>query len=98
MRIDGWHVDGFGTFHDFRVAGLPQGLVVVHGPNEAGKTTLLAFLRGVLFGFPDRRSSENLYPPLGGGRHGGALLLAGDDGGIWRVERLAGRRSPPAIV
>jgi uncharacterized protein YhaN len=97
MRIHGWQIEGFGIFHDFVVSDLPGGLVIVHGPNEAGKSTLLAFLRGVLFGFPDRRTPESLYPPLRGGRHGGALFVEGVDG-LYRVERMAGRRSPPVIV
>jgi uncharacterized protein YhaN len=97
MKICGWQIEGFGIFCDYHVADLPRRLVLVHGANEAGKSTLLAFLRGVLFGFPDRRSSEPAYPPLRGGRHGGALLLENTDG-VYRVERLGGRRSPLAIV
>jgi uncharacterized protein YhaN len=97
MRIRGWQVEGFGVLCDYDVTDLPDGLVLVHGPNEAGKSTLLAFLRGVLFGFPDRRGSEPLYPPLRGGRHGGALMVEGPNG-IYRVERLGGRRGPLAIV
>ncbi len=97
MRIRRWQVEGFGVFHDYDVSDLPNGLVLVHGPNEAGKSTLLAFLRGVLFGFSDRRSSESLYPPLNGGRHGGAVFLETSNG-TYRIERLAGRRIPPAIV
>ena len=42
---------------------LGPGLTVLHGPNEAGKSTLLDFLRGVLFGFPDGRSRRPQRPP-----------------------------------
>lgn len=97
MRIRGWQIEGFGVFCDYRVEDLPSGLVLVHGPNEAGKSTLLAFLRGVLFGFPDRRGGESLYPPLRGGRHGGAILLEGEEG-IYRIARQSGRRGALSIV
>jgi uncharacterized protein YhaN len=97
MKIRGWQVEGFGIFCDYEVLDLPSGLVLVHGANEAGKSTLLAFLRAVLFGFPDRRGSASTYPPLRGGRHGGALQLENADG-IYRVERLGGRRGPLAVV
>ena len=97
MKIRGWQVEGFGVLSNYHIADLPDGLVLVHGPNEAGKSTLLSFLRGVLFGFPDRRGNEPLYPPLRGGRHGGALLLEGPDG-VYRVDRSGGRRGPLAIV
>ncbi|WP_195210320.1 AAA family ATPase [Actinomarinicola tropica] len=94
MRIRGWHVDGFGVFHDARVEDLPSGLTIVAGPNEAGKSTLLAFLRGVLFGFPDGRSRSRRHPPVNGGRHGGAVVLGTDDGD-WSVERYV---DPKAFV
>lgn len=98
MRIRGWHIDGFGVFHDWRVTDLPDGLTVVYGENEAGKSTLLAFLRGVLFGYPDRRGGEEQYPPLRGGRFGGAVEVE-QAGGIYRVERTAaGRRRRLAVV
>lgn len=80
MRIAGWHIDGFGVFHDIQVRDVPLGLTVFLGPNEAGKTTLLAFIRQMLFGFPSDTVRERAYPPLRGGRHGGRLVLIGPDG------------------
>ena len=88
MRLRGWHVEGFGVLHDFRVGDLSGGLTIVFGPNEAGKTSLLAFIRGVLFGYPDRRQKERQYPPLRGGRHGGRVFVE-SDGATWTVERFA---------
>ncbi|MDI3307282.1 MAG: AAA family ATPase [Acetobacteraceae bacterium] len=72
---------------------MPPGLSVFLGPNEAGKTTLLAFIRQMLFGFPDEQDGERHYPPLRGGCHGGRLYLVGPDG-EYVVERSAalGRR------
>ncbi|MBI3471312.1 MAG: AAA family ATPase [Candidatus Solibacter usitatus] len=90
MRIDGWFIEGFGVFHDYEVKDLPPGLVVFLGPNETGKSTLLAFLRGVLFGFAARRNASR-YPPLKGGRHGGRVFLEAS-GGLVTVERYVGRR------
>jgi len=63
VRLKGFYVDGFGLFHDLKVEGLSPGLMVFFGRNESGKSTLLGFLRSILFGFPDGRSSENPYPP-----------------------------------
>ena len=88
MRLRGWHVEGFGVLHDFRVGNLSGGLTIVFGPNEAGKTSLLAFIRGVLFGYPDRRQKERQYPPLRGGRHGGRVFVESDQS-TWTVERFA---------
>lgn len=97
MKIHGWSIDGFGHFRDYGVEGLPDGLLVLYGENEAGKSTLLAFLRGVLFGFPDGRSREPRYEPSRGGRHGGRVLLDAEDG-RWIVEREAARRRGLAVI
>ena len=88
MRLRGWHVEGFGVLHDFRVKDLTDGLTIVYGPNESGKTSLLAFIRGVFFGYPDRRQKERRYPPLRGGRHGGRVFVESDQS-TWTVERFA---------
>jgi len=99
MIIRGWHIDGFGIFRDRRTEGLGHGLTVLHGPNEAGKSTLLAFIRGVLFGFPDKRSKgkQPLYPPLHGGAHGGRLFLE-HEGRAYTVGRSASSRQSQATV
>ena len=88
MRLRGWHVEGFGLLRDFQVGDLSGGLTIVFGPNEAGKTSLLAFIRGVLFGYPGRRQKERHYPPLRGGRHGGRLFVESGQS-TWTVERFA---------
>ncbi|MGO8683613.1 MAG: AAA family ATPase [Thermoleophilia bacterium] len=92
MYVTGWHVDGFGIFSDYVGPSLGPGLTVLLGPNEAGKSTLLAFIRGTLFGFKDKRSASTtaLYPPVPGCRYGGRLYLADDDG-TFTVDRDAGR-------
>ncbi|GIX03363.1 MAG: hypothetical protein KatS3mg113_0369 [Planctomycetaceae bacterium] len=51
MRIIGFEIERFGVWRDYAQCVHPQGLTVFYGPNEAGKTTLLRFIRGVLYGF-----------------------------------------------
>jgi uncharacterized protein YhaN len=74
MQLREIHIDGFGIFADARVRGLAPGLNVLYGQNEFGKTTLLEFIRRVLFGFPSRATSANPFPPLRGGKYGGRLV------------------------
>jgi DNA repair exonuclease SbcCD ATPase subunit len=90
VRIWGWQIDGFGAFAGYSVAELPDGLVLITGPNEAGKTTLRDFIRGVLFGFPDGRSTEPSHPPVAGGGHGGTLWLVDERAQRYRVTRHPG--------
>lgn len=74
MRVVGWHVEVFGSLHDWTVEGLPAGVTVVLGANEAGKSTLLGFLRAMLFGLPDARSRQGRRVGSGA-RFGGQLFL-----------------------
>lgn len=94
VRITGWQVDGFGVLHDYGVADIPAGLTVFTGPNEAGKSTLLAFIRTMLFGFPTGVAAEGYYPALRGGRHGGQLSMADLNGTVYTVDRQSKRRPP----
>lgn len=87
MRISGFHISGFGIYHDQGMAELPPGLVVFLGENESGKTTLMEFIRTVLFGFR-RRDAYNIYAPLRGGNHGGRLQIVRQDGAGFTIERL----------
>jgi uncharacterized protein YhaN len=90
MKIDAWHIEGFGIFHEFALKDLSPGLNVFLGPNEAGKSTLLDFLRGVLFGFPTARSTKRYYP-LRGGKHGGRIWIETALGN-YIVERFPGKK------
>ncbi len=85
MRIETIAIDGFGQFHGAQLSPNP-GLTVVRGPNEAGKTTLLAFTRAMLFGFQTHR-----YPALNGGKRGGWLDVVMADGRALRIERYGER-------
>ena len=97
MRILEIRLDGFGHFADLPLTNLSDRLTVVVGPNEAGKSTLLEFIRTVLFGFPTRDRDRH-YPPLAGGRHGGRIVVVDDEGRRYVVERYAGPRGGPVTV
>jgi uncharacterized protein YhaN len=73
MQIREIHINGFGIFSNKQVTGLTSGLNVIYGENEAGKTTLIEFIRKMFFGLPRKTKETNLYPPVNGGQHGGKL-------------------------
>ncbi|MFP3869047.1 MAG: AAA family ATPase [Desulfobacteraceae bacterium] len=88
MQIGGFHIDGFGIYHNQGIRRFPPGLSLFLGDNECGKTTLMEFFRTMLFGPPPGRSKANLYPPLRGGKHGGRLEIVLQDGRRLMVERF----------
>ena len=97
MRIERIELDGFGRFHDARFP-LDDGLTVLVGANEAGKTTLLNGLRALLFGFEATRDGRTWYPALAGGRRGGRLVLRAASGERWTVERHGDRGGGGALA
>lgn len=77
MRIVDLHVEGFGVWTDLHESELAE-LSVFYGPNEAGKTTLMQFVRSMFYGFTAQRRARYL-PPLAGGSAGGRLSLVEND-------------------
>lgn len=51
MHIEQLEIDSFGGLQQVRLEDLGQGIEVIHGTNEIGKTSLLEFIRAVFFGF-----------------------------------------------
>jgi uncharacterized protein YhaN len=97
MRLLRIEPERFGRIGGRCVGGLSPKLTVVVGPNEAGKSSLTAFVRYVLYGFPTPGDvKENPYLPAGGKRQG--RLVFGDDGGEWAVERSEGPHGGPVTV
>ena len=89
MRITDIEIDGFGVWNDLKLKDLSPRVTAFHGLNEAGKTTVMQFVRSVLYGVtPDRR--RRYLPPIDGGRPGGILGIA--DGDVqFRTARFADR-------
>lgn len=72
MRITKLRVDGFGVWNGLSVDRIEGELTLFYGRNEAGKTTLMQFIRSILYGFTEERASRYL-PPVYGGNPGGEL-------------------------
>ncbi|NLF68029.1 MAG: AAA family ATPase [Candidatus Anammoximicrobium sp.] len=85
MKISDLQIDGFGVWSNLKLDRFADGLTVFCGPNEAGKTTLMQFIRSILYGFSTERRSRYL-PPVHGGRAGGSLGAV-DTGGRFTVRR-----------
>jgi hypothetical protein len=92
VKLLNWQIDGFGCFENCSLPNgeLTGGLNVIIGPNEAGKSTLLDFVRFTLFGYPSGRSCRR--EPLRGGNHGGTIVYKVEDV-VFRMYRGPGRNN-----
>lgn len=66
MRIQSCHIDAFGPFEDVSLETIDHPVVVVHGDNEAGKTSFFHFLRTMLYGIYPTDADRHMYQPHSG--------------------------------
>jgi len=97
MEIREIQIDGFGVFSANKLKGVSSGLNIIYGPNEFGKTTLLEFIRCMLFGFPGKNQKINQYTPVNGGSLGGVLKCTLASGQLISVDRRADKKDGPVI-
>ncbi len=76
MIIKALNIYGFGQWIDQQIT-IQDPLQVVYGPNEAGKSTIIAFIKGILFGFTDKKHSiHGQYQPKGNAPYGGEITFS----------------------
>lgn len=96
MKIVKAYIQGFGCIKD-RAIEFSDGLFAVCSDNGTGKSTLIAFIKAMLFGIGDTKKAslyENerrRYAPWDNGYFGGSLTLRVGERG-YRIERRFGRR------
>ena len=87
MRIENIRVDGYGLLNDFDVANIAPGLSVFYGPNEAGKSTLLDFVRRRCSAFPIDDKNRDFTRHCVGVATVVRLASPSDAGERWTIER-----------
>lgn len=103
MRFLDLYIKGFGKFHDTFVS-FEDGLNLVYGKNEAGKSTIHTFIRGMLFGIERQRgraAKNDLYskyePWENSSTYEGQLRLE-SGGTIYRFERSFQKNKKEFII
>lgn len=94
MKLKSIELVGVGRHRGEVLRGLGDGLTVVYGENEAGKSTLLAGLRGVLFGKVASGEPGLLMDKGAEGR----LVVETSAGLQFAIERSLGRKSPVKVT
>ncbi len=75
MRFRRLAIDRFGVWQSLELGPFDDGLNVLYGANETGKSTLLEFIRGLMFGF-DSAKRQRFAPVEAGTNWGGSAILA----------------------
>lgn len=92
MKLIKAKIYGFGKWVD-QEFDFKQDYQVIFGSNEAGKTTLLNFIKSILFGFASARGDNKYlqYKPKNSSSYGGELEFQSDDKSLWLVRRVEGK-------
>jgi uncharacterized protein YhaN len=94
MRFERLALERFGHFESLDLdLGGRSGLVVIHGPNEAGKTTLLRAIHGLLFGIDERSPYGFRFPYQAMAIHATLVDSAGQ-----RLEIVRRKRRKDALL
>jgi len=94
MKLLALEIEGYGVWNGLKLQRMSEALNVVYGPNEAGKSTVLHFVRSALYGFSPQR--RRYLPPKHGGRPGGWIEVAGE-GGQFQIARYASADGNPHL-
>ncbi len=97
LKIQEIHIYGFGHLNHVVIKDLSD-FQVFFGENEAGKSTIMAFIHSILFGFPTKQSSELRYEPKNGSNYGGKLRLLFEQYGLVTIERVRGKAAGDVTV
>lgn len=87
---------GFGKFRN-KTIKLEEGINLINGYNESGKSTIQVFISGMFYGFFNNTSKRRSYTPLqlkyqpwDGGSYRGVLICS-SNGKEYRIEREFGK-------
>ncbi|HHW47196.1 MAG TPA: AAA family ATPase [Clostridiaceae bacterium] len=93
MFVNRLEIKGFGKISGLTIE-LINGFNIIFGKNEAGKSTIQWFIRGMLYGLKGGRASKDGTPPplkkfrpWNSDNYGGIIEYTLDNGQMFRVER-----------
>ncbi|MFT9494472.1 ATP-binding protein [Anaerosolibacter sp.] len=96
MKIKGLRIGRFGKLKDLEIQ-LGDGLNIIYGENEAGKTTLQTFMKAMFYGLGSmkkeiRDNERKRFLPWSGDDAAGELLFQDDSGKEFLIKRSFGEK------
>ncbi|MEJ6348653.1 AAA family ATPase [Holzapfeliella sp. He02] len=92
MKIKQIKIKNFGKFSD-KVFDFTSNQVVFYGENEAGKSTLVAFIIQIMFGFPNKTTKKKQYHPSPMPSIFGGEIIFSDDGSRYTLKRYLNKKT-----
>ena len=98
MEIENIKVNSFGKLKDKEI-NLSNGVNLIYGNNEAGKSTLLKFIQNIFYGTSKNKKGKNfsdydLYKPWNSEEFSGKITYKLDSGEKFEVYREFGKKNP----
>lgn len=92
MKINCLRLISFGKFKN-KTINFSDGINFIYGKNEAGKSTIMAFIKSMLYGFTGRGpdGDRNRYKPWDGELLSGEMDVTLSDGRRVIIKRVSGR-------
>ena len=87
MIIESLYIKNFGKLADMKI-NLADGVNILRGENESGKSTVCAFIRFVFYGLPGRAEEKLKYISWGAPSVSGYAIVR-EEGKRYRIEREA---------
>lgn len=98
MQINSLKINGFGKLKDKQI-DFNNGINIVHGKNEAGKSTVLKFITGMFYGLSKNKNGQNIpdsekYEPWNTEEFSGRISYELDNGSKYEVYRDFKKKNP----
>ena len=98
MRIDNIKINGFGKIEDKEIE-FKDGINIVYGENEAGKSTVLKFISSMLYGASKNKNGKLIsdfdrYKPWNDGEFSGKIVYTLDDDSEYEIFREFKKKNP----
>jgi AAA domain len=95
MILEGFEIENWSCIKHLAVDGLPPvGVVVLHGPNGTGKSSIVAALRACLMDYPANSAAKDLkrWFPKGGAAKPRVCVTFAAQGRSWRITKVFGSK------
>ena len=91
MKIEKIQINGFGKFENKNIE-LNDGINIIVGKNESGKSTLLKFINSMLYGISKNKRGKNIsdlekYKPWNAEKYSGKIKYKLDDNNEFEIYR-----------